>query len=156
MSLVPPPKVQKLQTALHAKAKGSPGYRFYRLYDKVYRRDILEFAYLRCRSNDGAPGVDGQTFEDIEAHGRELWLDELTTELRERTYRPDTVRRVFIPKGVTWEPTRRENGEGRRPWGMGVTPREATGTSGPTGVMATACPQRRSNATREALSGGGA
>ena len=99
MSLIPPPKVQKLQTTLHAKAKGSPGYRFYRLYDKVYRRDILEFAYLRCRSNDGAPGVDGQTFEDIEAYGRERWLDELTTELRERTYRPDPVRRVFIPKG---------------------------------------------------------
>ncbi len=99
MSLTPPPKVQKLQTALHAKAKGSPGYRFYRLDDKVYRRDILEFAYLRCRSNDGAPGVDGQTFEDIEAYGRELWLDELTTELRLRTYRPSPVRRVFIPKG---------------------------------------------------------
>ena len=99
MSLVPPPKVQKLQTALHAKAKESPSYRFYRLYDKVYRRDILEFAYLRCRSNDGAPGVDGQTFEDIEAYGRELWLDELTTELRMRTYRPSPVRRVFIPKG---------------------------------------------------------
>jgi RNA-directed DNA polymerase len=99
MSLVPPVKVQKLQTTLHAKAKESPDYRFYRLYDKVYRRDILEFAYLRCRSNDGAPGVDGQTFEDIEAYGRELWLDELTTELRERTYRPLPVRRVFIPKG---------------------------------------------------------
>jgi RNA-directed DNA polymerase len=99
VSLATPPKVQKLQTTLHAKAKGSPGYRFYRLYDKVYRRDILEFAYLRCRSNDGAPGVDGQTFEDIEAYGRDRWLDELTTELRERTYRPDPVRRVFIPKG---------------------------------------------------------
>ena len=99
MSLTPPPKVQKLQTTLHAKAKGSPGYRFYRLYDKVYRRDILEFAYLRCRSNDGAPGGDRQTFEDIEAYGRDRWLDELTTELRERTYRPDPVRRVFIPKG---------------------------------------------------------
>jgi len=98
MSLVPPPKVQKLQTALHAKAKGSPGYRFYRLYDKVYRRDILEFAYLRCRSNDGAPGVDSQTFEDIEAYGRDRWLDELTTELRGRTYRPRPVRRVLIPK----------------------------------------------------------
>jgi hypothetical protein len=98
VSLAPPPKVQKLQTTLHAKAKGAPGYRFYRLYDKVYRRDILEFAYLRCRSNDGAPGVDGQTFEDIEAYGRDRWLDELTTELKERTYRPDPVRRVFIPK----------------------------------------------------------
>jgi RNA-directed DNA polymerase len=99
VSLTPPPKVQKLQTTLHAKAKGSPEYRFYRLYDKVYRRDILEFAYLRCRSNDGAPGVDGQTFDDIEAYGRDRWLDELTTELRERTYRPDPVRRVHIPKG---------------------------------------------------------
>jgi RNA-directed DNA polymerase len=99
MSLVPPLKVQKLQTALHAKAKESPSYRFYRLHDKVYRRDILEFAYLRCRSNDGAPGVDGQSFEDIETYGRERWLDELTTELRRRTYRPNPVRRVFIPKG---------------------------------------------------------
>ena len=110
MSLLPPPKVQKLQTALHAKAKGSPGYRFYRLYDKVYRRDILEFAYLRCRSNDGAPGVDGQTFQDIEAYGRELWLDELTTELRMRTYQPNPVRRVFIPKG---------DGK-QRPLGIGI------------------------------------
>jgi RNA-directed DNA polymerase len=98
VSLSTPPKVQKLQTTLHAKAKGSPSYRFYLLYDKVYRRDILEFAYLRCRSNHGAPGVDGQTFENIEAYGRDRWLDELTTELKERTYRPDPVRRVFIPK----------------------------------------------------------
>jgi RNA-directed DNA polymerase len=98
VSLATPLKVQKLQTTLHAKAKGSPGYRFYRLYDKVYRKDILEFAYLRCRSNDGAPGVDHQTFENIEAYGRDRWLDELTTELREQTYRPAPVRRVLIPK----------------------------------------------------------
>lgn len=98
MSLIPPPKVQKLQTTLHTKAKEAPTYRFYRLYDKVYRRDILEFAYLRCRHNDGAPGVDGQTFEDIEAYGRDRWLDELATELRDRTYRPSPVRRVLIPK----------------------------------------------------------
>jgi group II intron reverse transcriptase/maturase len=99
MSLPPPPKVQKLQEALHAKAKGSPGYRFYVLYDKVSRSDVLEWAYARCRANGGAPGVDGQTFEDIEAYGRGRWLDELATELKERTYRPRPVRRVFIPKG---------------------------------------------------------
>ena len=98
MSLATPLKVQKLQTTLHAKAKGSPGYRFYRLYDKVYRRDILEHAYLHCRSNGGAPGVEGQTFEDIEAYGRDRWLDELISELRNRTYQPSPVRRVFIPK----------------------------------------------------------
>ncbi len=98
MSLTPPAKVQKLQTALHAKAKESPSYRFYRLYDKVYREDILEFAYERCRSNDGAPGVDGQTFEDIEAYGRDRWLVELATEVKSRTYQPSPVRRVFIPK----------------------------------------------------------
>ena len=84
MSLPPPPKVRKLQEALHAKAKGSPGYRFYALYDKVYRRDVLEFAYVRCRANGGAPGVDGQTFEDIEAYGVDRWLDELAEELRKR------------------------------------------------------------------------
>ena len=98
MSLPPPPKVQKLQEALHAKAKGSPGYRFYALYDKVHRRDVLEWAYVRCRANDGAAGVDGQTFADIEAYGLGRWLDELAAELRGRTYRPHPARRVYIPK----------------------------------------------------------
>ena len=67
MSLQPPPKVRKLQEALHAKAKGAPGYRFYALYDKVYREDLLEFAYRSCAAEKGAPGVDGQSFEAIEA-----------------------------------------------------------------------------------------
>ena len=97
MSLPPPLKVQKLQAALHAKAKGSPDYRFYALYDKVYRRDVLGFAYVRCRANGGAPGVDGQRFEDIEAYGRDRWLDELAAELKAKSYRPQPVRRVLIP-----------------------------------------------------------
>jgi group II intron reverse transcriptase/maturase len=87
-----------LQAALHAKAKGSPDYRFYALYDKVYRKDILAFAYECCRANNGAAGVDNQSFEDIEAYGLEQWLDELTQELKGRTYRPAAVRRVHIPK----------------------------------------------------------
>ena len=98
MSLVTPVSVQKLQTALHAKAKGSPKYRFYAVYDKVYREDILHFAYERCASNGGAAGVDGQRFEDIEAYGRKRWLDELAQELKRGTYRPLAVRRVNIPK----------------------------------------------------------
>jgi RNA-directed DNA polymerase len=98
MSLGPPATVEKLQTALHTKAKESPAYRFYALYDKVYRRDVLEWAYARCRANDGAPGIDGQTFEDIEAYGVDRWLDELAEVLKERTYCPQPVRRVYIPK----------------------------------------------------------
>src|ERR1700722_660585 len=99
VSLIPPVTVGKLQTALHTKAKNSPDYRFYALYDKLYRRDILEWAFVRCRKNDGAPGVDGQSFADIEAYGEDRWLDELTEELKSGTYRPQPVRRVFIPKG---------------------------------------------------------
>jgi group II intron reverse transcriptase/maturase len=98
MSLTPPTSVQKLQAALHAKAKGSPDYRFYALYDKVYRKDVLLFAHACCKSNKGAAGVDGQSFEDIEEYGLERWLGELTQELKGRTYRPAAVRRVHIPK----------------------------------------------------------
>jgi RNA-directed DNA polymerase len=98
MSLATPASVQKLQTALHAKAKEASGYRFYALYDKVYRKDVLAFAYQCCRANGGAAGADGQSFEDIEAYGLERWLDELAQELKSRTYRPLPVRRVYIPK----------------------------------------------------------
>jgi len=92
------PKVEKLQKALHAKAKGSPNLRFYALYDKVYRPDVLWVAYRRCWINGGAPGIDGQAFEDIEAYGEMRWLDELAAELRTKTYRLSPVRRVWIPK----------------------------------------------------------
>lgn len=98
MSLSPPPSVQKLQTALQAKAKAAPSYRFYALYDKVYRADVLAYAYQLCRENRGAPGVDGQAFADIESAGREAWLAALAEELRQRSYRPQAVRRVWIPK----------------------------------------------------------
>ena len=97
-NLSTPNSVQKLQTALHAKAKAEPGYRFYALYDKISREDILAHAYAQCRSNKGAPGVDRQDFEDIEAYGVERWLGELALALRQETYRPDPIRRVFIPK----------------------------------------------------------
>ena len=97
-NLSTPPSVQKLQTALHAKAKTEAGYRFYALYDKIYREDILSHAYAQCRSNKGAPGVDGQDFEKVEAYGLQRWLGELALALRDETYRPDPIRRVFIPK----------------------------------------------------------
>ncbi len=108
MSLVTPPKVEKLQKALHAKAKGEPGFRFYQLYDKVYREDILAHAYRLCRANGGAAGVDGETFEAIESRGLEPWLGELRQTLKEKRYRSAPVRRVWIPKA---------NG-GRRPLGI--------------------------------------
>ena len=84
--------------ALHAKAKAEADYRFYALYDKLYREDILAHAYACCRANKGAPGVDGQSFGDIEAYGVERWLGELALALREENYRPDPIRRVYIPK----------------------------------------------------------
>jgi RNA-directed DNA polymerase len=76
-NLTTPNSVQKLQMALHAKAKAEAGYRFYALYDKISREDILAHAYAQCRSNKGAPGVDGQEFADIEAYGVQRWLGEL-------------------------------------------------------------------------------
>ena len=97
-NLSTPKSVQKLQRALHAKAKAESGFRFYALYDKIYREDILAHAYAQCRSNQGAPGVDGQDFVDVEAYGVERWLGELALALREETYRTDPIRRVFIPK----------------------------------------------------------
>jgi len=87
-----------LQAALHAKAKASPDQKFHALYDKVYRKDVLEHAYDCCRANGGAEGVDGQKFEDIEKYGLDQWLGELAEELKVKTYRPSPVRRVWIPK----------------------------------------------------------
>jgi group II intron reverse transcriptase/maturase len=87
-----------LQEALHAKAKGSPTYRFYALYDKLYRPDILSYAYACCKANRGKPGVDGQGFDDIEAYGVDRWLSELAEALRTKTYQPQAVRRVWIAK----------------------------------------------------------
>jgi RNA-directed DNA polymerase len=98
MSLIPPATVEKLQAALHTKAKESPTYRFYALYDKVYRWDVLAHAYLCCKANRGAAGVDDQTFADIQEYGERQWLEELAQELKGKTYRPQAVRRVWIPK----------------------------------------------------------
>jgi S-adenosylmethionine:diacylglycerol 3-amino-3-carboxypropyl transferase len=92
MSLPTLPTVRKLQAALHAKAKQSPNFRFYSLYDKIGRPDVLRAAYYRCLANGGAAGVDGQTFADIQAYGEERWLDELAEKLRRKTYRPEAVR----------------------------------------------------------------
>lgn len=108
MSLQTPDKVRRLQRKLYTKAKEEPEFRFYLLYDKVYRRDILEHAWRSARSNGGAPGVDEVTFTEIEAQGVEEWISELQEELRKKTYRPQPVRRVMIPKP----------GGGERPLGI--------------------------------------
>jgi RNA-directed DNA polymerase len=97
-SLATPGKIQDLQRKLYLKAKREPTYRFYSLYDKVHRRDILEHAYALSRANGGASGVDGVTFEEIEKYGRKRFLTEVSQELREGRYRPEAVLRVMIPK----------------------------------------------------------
>ena len=103
-----PNTVQTLQKALQAKAKAEPSYRFYSLWDKVYRQDVLREAYRHCHANDGAPGVDRVSFEQIEAEGVETWLGKLQEELRSGTYAPLPLLRVWIPKS---------NG-GQRPLGI--------------------------------------
>lgn len=98
MSLSTPETVEKLQATLHAKAKREPDFRFYSLYDKLYRADVLQHAYAICKANKGVAGVDGQTFGKIESQGLEPWLGELAEDLRSRRYHPNAVRRVYIPK----------------------------------------------------------
>jgi RNA-directed DNA polymerase len=108
MSLTTPDNIRTLQRKLYLKAKAEPGYRFYLLYDKIYRSDILLHAYELVRANRGAPGVDGVTCAAIETAGREDWLADIATELRTKTYQPQPVRRVMIPKP----------GGGERPLGI--------------------------------------
>src|SRR5437763_15531007 len=95
MSLTTPSKIRDLQIKLYRKAKNEPGYRFYMLYDKIYREDILAHAYALARANQGAPGVDGQTFEQIESTGQERWLAGIRQELCNKTYQPQPLRRVM-------------------------------------------------------------
>ena len=98
MNLTTPDKIRNLQRKLYCKAKAEPTFRFYLLYDKICREDILDHAYRLARFNAGAPGVDGMTFARIEEQGLEAWLAGLRAELVSKTYRPDPVRRVMIPK----------------------------------------------------------
>src|ERR1700759_1364152 len=98
MSLETPSKIRMLQRKLYLKAKAEPDYRFYLLYDKIYHEDVLSHSYELAKTNQGAPGVDGQTFEQIESQGLMEWLDDIRKELRTKTYKPQPVRRVMIPK----------------------------------------------------------
>jgi RNA-directed DNA polymerase len=109
MSLATPEKIRILQRKLYRKAKAEPAFRFYLLYDKICREDILRHAYALARENAGAAGVDGMTFATIEASGVEAWLAGLREELVSKMYRPDPVRRVMIPK---------PHGGGERPLGI--------------------------------------
>ncbi|MDE2754562.1 MAG: group II intron reverse transcriptase/maturase [Gemmatimonadota bacterium] len=97
-SLTASERVQRLQTALHAKAKGAPSFRFYSLSDKVWRDDVLVVAWQTVRRNGGAAGVDGETVADVESQGVDRWLGALARDLKAGTYRPRAVRQVLIPK----------------------------------------------------------
>jgi RNA-directed DNA polymerase len=96
--LTTPERIQELQKKLYQKAKQDSEFRFYALYDKVYRKDILEYAYRLVKTNKGAPGVDGITFKAVEEQGVERYLEQIAEELRNKTYKPSPVRRVYIPK----------------------------------------------------------
>ena len=104
-------KIQEFQRKLYDKSKANPKFRFYSLYDKTYRIDILEEAYRRSKSNGGTSGVDGETFEEIETKGVNEYLAELQKELKAGDYKPKPVRRVYIPKA---------NGK-KRPLGIPTT-----------------------------------
>src|SRR6266704_839866 len=98
MSLATPTTIRTLQRKLYRKAKQEPAFHFYLLYDKIYREDILNLAYELARANKGAPEVDGQTFEAIEPQGLQEWLEGIRKDLHDKTYKPQPVRRVMIPK----------------------------------------------------------
>src|SRR5258708_9606964 len=100
MSLATPATIRTLQRKLYRKAKAEPAFRFYVLYDKICREDILRHAYGLARGNAGAPGVDGMSFGQIEAAGLEAWLAGLREELVSKTYRPDPVRPGAIPQAA--------------------------------------------------------
>ena len=108
-SLETPDKVRELQIKLYRKAKSEPDFRFYLLYDKIHRADVLLRAWLLAKANEGAPGVDNESFAEIESRGVMEWLDGLRKELHDKTYRPQPVRRVMIPKpgGESVDPVRR-------------------------------------------------
>lgn len=110
MSLETPVSIRNLQRKLYGKAKAEPAYRFYLLYDKIYREDILRHAYALAKANKGAPGVDGMTFARIEEAGEEAWLAGVRQDLIEKTYQPAAVRRVYLPKP----------GGGERPLGIPI------------------------------------
>jgi RNA-directed DNA polymerase len=141
MSLATPSKIRELQIKLYRKAKNEPGYRFYMLYDKIYREDILAHAYALARANQGAPGVDGQTFERIESAGVEEWLTGIRQELRNKTYQPQPVRRVIIPKP----------GGGERPLGIPTVSANCTRAQFAFGMDGD--PSSVPSASRPALSG---
>lgn len=112
MSLETPIQIRELQRKLYRKAKEEPDYRLYLLYDKIWREDILAHGYELAKANQGAPGVNGQTFQQIETAGWGEWLDGSREDLRAKTYRPQPVRQVLIPKP----------GGGERPLGIPTIP----------------------------------